>query len=89
MPSQLQFQSNLMDQDSDMQDAMKEFDSFEDVSVPSQRPSRFKDFGDIWLVLNSSPQYRFHLRGLQIHCIPRPHDPILLLQRPKSTRQAV
>jgi hypothetical protein len=38
IPSQLQFQSNLLEQDLDMQNAMKDFDSFEEDSGPSQRP---------------------------------------------------
>jgi len=40
MPSQLQFQSNLLDQDMDMQDAMRDFDSYDGDSGPSQRPCR-------------------------------------------------
>jgi hypothetical protein len=40
MPSQLQYQSNLLDQELDMQDAMS-FDSYEEDSVPSQRPRKY------------------------------------------------
>lgn len=40
LPSQLQFQSNLLEQDLDMQKAMKDFDSLEDDSGPSQRPCK-------------------------------------------------
>jgi hypothetical protein len=36
--SQSNFQSNLLEQDLEMQNAMKDFDSFEDDSGPSQRP---------------------------------------------------
>ena len=38
MPSHLQFQSNLLDQDSDMQDAMRDFDSYEGDSGPNEHP---------------------------------------------------
>lgn len=40
MPSQLQFQSNLLDQELDMQNAMS-FDSYEQDSGPSQHPRKF------------------------------------------------
>jgi hypothetical protein len=40
MPSQLQYQSNLLDQELDMQDAMS-FDSYEEDSAPSQRSRKF------------------------------------------------
>jgi hypothetical protein len=37
-PSQLQFQSNLLEQDSDMQKAMKDLNSFDEDSSPNIRP---------------------------------------------------
>ena len=38
LPSQLQFQSDLLEQDSDMQEAMKDLNSFDEDSSPNPHP---------------------------------------------------
>jgi hypothetical protein len=63
LPSQLQFQSNLLEQDLDMQKAMKDFDSLEDDSGRSQRSCKLFIFDN----------YTSSQRLLQCHFLQHRH----------------